>query len=145
MNISLYTQANDKRVVNKTLGTATASFTNATARDSFSVRNGVITIATDTDITKCNYAYIEDLARYYYITDITILRNGVYELTLRCDVLKTFSTGIYALYGTIDRQENKYNGYIPDNNYKQLAYSQIVAKKFPNGMTSDNLILMTVG
>ena len=144
-NVSLYNQANDKRVVSKTLGTAIFTTSAAVARDAFDVRNGQITIATSTDITKCNYCYISDLGRYYYITDIQILRNEVYVLTLRCDVLMTFASGIRALSGTVDRQQNKYNGYIPDGDYKQLAYSKIVAKSFPNGMTADNLILLTVG
>lgn len=143
--ITLYNEANDKRVVSKTLGTPIATFTDAVARDSFGVRSGDITITTDTDISKVNYCHISELNRYYYVTDITILRTGVWLLSLRCDVLMTFSGGIRALRGTVDRQENKYNGYIPDGQYKELAYSQITAKAFPNAMNRDTLILMTVG
>lgn len=145
MKIILYNQSNDVRKVSKTLGTAVAQFPDAVARDSFDVRRGEITIVTDTDISKCNYCYIEELDRYYYITDITIQRKNVWILSLKCDVLMTFSSGIRALNGTVDRQENKYNGYIPDGEYKQLAYSQITAKAFPNAMNNDTLILMTVG
>ena len=145
MKIILYNQSNDVRKVSKTLGTAIAQFPDAVARDSFDVRRGEITIVTSTDISKCNYCYIEELDRYYYITDITIQRNNVWLLSLKCDVLMTFAGGIRALNGTVDRQQNKYNGYIPDGEYKQLAYSQITTKAFPNAMQSDSLILMTVG
>lgn len=145
MKIILYNQSNDVRKVSKTLGTAIAQFPDAVARDSFDVRRGEITIVTSTDISKCNYCYIEELDRYYYITDITIQRNNVWLLSLKCDVLMTFEGGIRALNGTVDRQENKYNGYIPDGEYKQLAYSQITTKAFPNAMQNDTLILMTVG
>lgn len=145
MTITLYNQTSDKRVVSKTLGSAIATFPDAVARDSFDVRRGDITLQTDTDITLCNYCYIAELSRYYYITDVTILRKDVYVLSLRCDVLMTFSAGIRALNGTVDRQQSKYNGYIPDGEYKQLAYSQITTKAFPNAMNTDTLILMTVG
>ena len=145
MKITLYNQSNDVRKVSKVLGTAIAEFSDAVARDSFDVRRGEITIVTDTDISKCNYCYIEELDRYYYITDITIQRKNVWILSLKCDVLMTFSSGIRALNGTVDRQENKYNGYIPDGEYKQLAYSQITTKAFPNAINNDTLILMTVG
>ena len=145
MTITLYNESNDKRVVTKTLGTAVASFSDAVARDSFDVRRGEITLQTDTDITMCNYCYIDELSRYYYITDVIILRKGVYVLSLRCDVLMTFSAGIRSLNGTVDRQQSKYNGYIPDGEYKELAYSQITTKAFPNAMNNDTLILMTVG
>lgn len=145
MTITLYNQDNDNRVVSKTLGSAIITLSDAVARDSFDVRAGEITITTDTDISMCNYCYIAELSRYYYIKDITIYRKGVWVISLKCDVLMTFASGIRSLSGTVDRQENKYNGYIPDGEYKQLAYSQITAKAFPNAMNSDTLILMTVG
>lgn len=145
MTITLYNQDNDNRVVSKTLGAATLTLSDAVARDSFDVRSGDIMITTDTDISMCNYCYIAELSRYYYIKDITIYRKGVWVISLKCDVLMTFASGIRSLSGTVDRQENKYNGYIPDGEYKQLAYSQITAKAFPNAMNSDTLILMTVG
>lgn len=145
MNITLYNQANDKRVVNKILGTAIATFSDAVARDSFTVRNGEILINTAIDLSKCNYCYISDLNRYYYINDVIIERKNMWVLSLKCDVLMTFKDGIKSLRGTVDRQENKYNGYIPDGEYKELAYSQITTKAFPNAMNSDTLILMTVG
>lgn len=98
------------------------------------------------DLSRANYCHIDDLNRYYYITDVTADgRTGRWRLNLKCDVLMTFASGIRSLSGTVDRQQNKYNGYIPDGEYKQLAYSQITAKAFPNAMNNDTLILMTVG
>lgn len=143
--ITLYNQTSDRNVITKTIGTAVLTAADCVARDGFSVRSGAITLQTSTDISKCNYAYISELGRYYYIDDITIQRAGVYVLDLSVDVLMTFGSSIRALSGTIDRQENVNNGYIADYGYKALNYSAIVAKEFPNGMTSDQLILMTVG
>ena len=101
---------------------------------------------TTIDLSRANYCYIDELDRYYYIADVTADgRTGRWRLNLKCDVLMTFKDGIRALRGTVDRQQNLSNGYIPDGEYKELAYSQITAKSFPNGMTNDNLILMTVG
>ena len=145
MTIKLYKVAEDERTVSKTLDNQTSFDASGTARDTFDVMGGFITIASDTDLTKYNYCYISELSRYYYINDISIIRNGVYLLRLRADVLMTYSPQIRALTGTVDRQENLNNGYIQDGEYQALAYTQIVTKTFPNGMTSDNLILMTVG
>lgn len=143
--INLYNQTSDRNVISKTTGTVILSAADCIARDGFSVRSGAVTLQTDTNISKCNYAYISELGRYYYIDDITIQRAGVYILDLTVDVLMTFASSIRALKGTIDRQESIYNGYIADYGYKALNYSAIVTKEFPNGMTNDQLILMTVG
>lgn len=99
----------------------------------------------DIDLKFANYCYIDELQRYYYIIDVNAISYNMWELTLKCDVLMTFKEGIRNLVGTVDRQQNKYNGYIPDNQYKELAYTQITAKTFPNSMNNDSLILMTVG
>ena len=143
LSITLYKTADDKHVVNKTL-TDNLSV-DGTARGEFEVTGGSVTVETSTNLSAYNYCYISDFGRYYFVNRITALRTGLWMLDLRVDVLKTYATNIQALTGTVDRQENKYNGYLGDSNYNAMCYSQIVAKTFPNGMTADNLILMTVG
>ena len=143
LTITLYKTSDDKHVVNKTL-TDNLSV-DGSVRGEFDVTGGNITVESATNLSAYNYCYISDFSRYYFINDITAVRTGVWALSLRVDVLKTYANDIKALTGTVDRQENKYNGYLGDSNYNAMCYSKIVAKTFPNGMTSDNLILMTVG
>ena len=143
MTINLYSISDDKHVVDKSLGTGID--VSGTARGAFNVTGGEITVESSANLSTYNYCYISETNRYYYINKITIERNNLYVLELSVDVLKTYSTGIKALRGTVDRQENLYNGYLSDSNYNAMCYTQIVAKEFPNEMSSDNLILMTVG
>lgn len=144
MEIKLYHCSSDPRVVTKNISDV-VSYNSATARDAFDVMGGSIIIATSSDLSDYNYAYITDVGRYYYITDITVLRDGVWQLTLAVDVLMTYDASIRALHGTVDRQTNVNNGYISDPEYKALTFSAIVTKAFPNEMTNDSIILMTVG
>ena len=144
MDIKLYHCSSDPRVVTKNISDM-VSYNSATARDAFDVMGGSIIIATSSDLSDYNYAYITDVGRYYYITDITVLRDGVWQLTLAVDVLMTYNAAIRALHGTVDRQTNVNNGYISDPEYKALTFSAIVTKAFPNEMTDDSIILMTVG
>lgn len=144
MYIKLYHCSSDSRVVTKDISDM-VSYNSATARDAFDVMGGSIIIATASDLSDYNYAYITDVGRYYYITDITVLRDGVWQLTLAVDVLMTYSAAIRALHGTVDRQTNVNNGYISDPEYKALTFSAIVTKTFPNEMNSDSIILMTIG
>ena len=131
MDIKLYHCSSDPRVVTKDISDM-VSYNSATARDAFAVMGGSIIIATASDLSDYNYAYITDVGRYYYITDITVLRDGVWQLTLSVDVLMTYSDAIRALHGTVDRQTNVNNGYISDPEYKALTFSAIVTKTFPN-------------
>lgn len=144
MNIDLYTITDDPRVVDKTVGTATLS-TSGVPRGAITVTGGEVTIETSTDLSGINYAYISDFGRYYYVDDITILRNDVYILRLRVDVLMTYSAEIKTLVGTIDRNEGLADAYLQDGKYIAKVYRQCVTKAFPNSMTADNIILMTVG
>ena len=144
MVIKLYKSSSDPRVVSKSISDE-ISYNSATARDAFDVMGGSVVIATATDLSHYNYAYIVDVGRYYYINDITILRDDVWQLSLSVDVLMTYADDIRALHGTVDRQTNVKNGYISDPEYQALTYSAIVTKAFPNAMTDDHIILMTVG
>lgn len=56
-----------------------------------------------------NYAHIPLFNRYYYITEITSIRNGLWELSLDVDVLMTYMDGIKTCKGFIDRNEFVYN------------------------------------
>lgn len=144
MVIKLYKSSSDPRVVSKSLSDE-ISYNSATARDAFDIMGGSIVIATSSDLSGYNYAHVDDVNRYYYIKDITVLREGVWQLELAIDVLMTYAAEIRSLHGTVDRQTNLNNGYISDPEYKALTFSQIVTKTFPNEMTNDTIILMTIG
>ncbi len=145
MNIDLYTISDDPRVVNKTVGTTVFTSGDAVPRGSITVTGGSVTIDTTTDLSSVNYAYISDFGRYYFVDEITVLRNNIWVLTLRVDVLKSFASDIIALTGTIDRNEDLADAYLQDGQYVAKMYRQITTKAFPNSMSADNIILMTVG
>lgn len=41
-----------------------------------------------------NYCYIEDIKRYYYITDIDLLENGLFRIFCEIDVLMSYKDDI---------------------------------------------------
>lgn len=63
-----------------------------------------------------NYCHIPDFNRYYYITE-WVWNLGIWEATLKCDVLATYKTviGDASLYAL--RAANSYDGSIPDHLY----------------------------
>lgn len=95
------------------------------------------------DFTKINYIYVDSFKRYYF-SKVSV-ENGFIILDCLVDVLMSYADSIKNLTATIDRNEFLKNGYLQDNSYKVMAYEEIVCKSFPNGLTNDSLILMTVG
>lgn len=141
----LYTTTSDRKVINKTL--TEVKQTDINLLDDTELKSPYIEIANIDIATlkNVNYMYIPDFGRYYYINDITLLTSGNVSLTANIDVLMSFKTDILNLVGTVKRAENLKNGYIIDDSYKSVAYSKITTKRFPNAMTNDTFILMTVG
>ena len=67
------------------------------------------------NIFACNYAYIEEFHRYYYITNITSIHNNVWQLTMRVDVLMSYKSDIYNLKALVVRNEYASDPNIPDS------------------------------
>ena len=104
----------------------------------------IIDELSNDDFNNCNYCFVEEYNRYYYCT-LKRLPSKKVTITCSVDVLMSNKDYLKGVTATIDRNENKKNGYLIDNQYKALCYNQITAKKFPSGMYADSIILMTVG
>ncbi|MBR3599318.1 MAG: hypothetical protein IKL53_05490 [Lachnospiraceae bacterium] len=92
--------------------------------------------------------YIPDFGRYYFINDVVSVRNGLWEVHGHVDVLMSFSTGIKGCSATLKRQENLFNMYLDDPEFKTYNKSDIVTKVFSGGQGfSKNLsyILVVAG
>ena len=63
-----------------------------------------------------NYAYIPDLGRYYFVTGIAYNR-GLWEISLRVDVLASFKTDIGATSMYFERSSAQQNGALVDRLY----------------------------
>lgn len=109
LTMTTYSNASDPKTVSKNI--TTISSYSVVLKDDCSERNPVVILS---ERPAGNYAYISDFGRYYYIVDKTF-KGGVWEVTLRCDVLMTFADEIRALDAIIARQENLGNLYLEDN------------------------------
>lgn len=144
MTITLYQTKSDKKRASKDL-TNLATLNNARLYDTFDVLRPKLKISRETfdSIKSCNYAYIPDFGRYYFVK-YEIDSNFVL-LNCEVDVRTSYKDGIRGLTCTVTRNENLKNGYLHDSNYSVYAYEQVVCKMFPNAINQDSIILMTVG
>lgn len=145
MNIDFYANGDDKRVINKTLGTAKV-LTGCQLINESSVINPIIEIDIDPTLYGYNYAYIAYFGRYYYITDITVIDGARMRVNLSVDVLKSFASQILECYVNSRRNEKNYDMYLPDDRMIESRYIKY-SKKFPTSFNDFNssYILITVG
>lgn len=115
-----------------------------TLKDQTDVVNPTIIVETSS-LPLVNYARIEAFNRWYFITDIQSVRTGLWEIRMRCDVLKTYADGILNCKGIIKRQENLYNLYIDDDSFVVEQDNSYARYNFDTGFTTKSIILITSG
>lgn len=90
-----------------------------------------------------NYCAIGYFGRFYFVTEIKNVRNNLWELYLRCDVLMTYADSIKKLNAYIARQENSEESYLIDSevasrNKPTVEIKALSQNYFNNQLTSDN-------
>lgn len=145
MTIKFYNNLSDKVVVDKNI-TQIGSDMTGTLRDDCSIVDPVIKVEgiVGSNLTSCNYAYIEEFGRYYYITNI-VCSGKLFEVHMHVDVLMTYKSGIRTNSAVISRQENNYNLYLQDGVFKTYSQPHIQVAQFPNGFTDFNFIFCVAG
>lgn len=145
MTIKLYKNLSDKVVVDKDI-TQVGSDITGTLREGCSVIDPVIKFESTvgSHLTDCNYAYITEFGRYYYINNIVCVGN-LFECHMHVDVLMTYKTGIRSNSAVISRQENSYNLYLQDGVFKTYSQPHIQVAQFPNGFSDFEFIFSVAG
>ena len=104
MTVKLYRYGGKDIVVNKTLPGSGTDYLAINADYGFEGNQNVdapsIIIESAAKPTY-NYAYIQELGRYYFVTSCVWLSGQLWRLNLRCDVLMTYKTEIYTQSGTV--------------------------------------------
>ena len=144
MNVSLFINRSEKNVLTKSL--AQVGTYNCKIKDDCTITNPTITISSipESSLSRFNYMYIDTFNRYYYIDSPTLLNNGLVEITGKTDVLMSFKNEIEQCSGVLERQENIFNAYLPDDEFFNDNRKKIAYKKFPISLPKQKLFLYTV-
>lgn len=141
MNIVAYNNSSDPRKISKSLSQVTEFV--GTLRNETEVVNPVILV--EGAIPTFNYCFIAAFNRYYFVTDIKTVRNNVYEIHLKSDVLMSFSlngiTGIVTESESVGADE-----YLEARNWISKVKDKTDILQFPSGLLdSGEFILITAG
>lgn len=97
-------------------------------------------------ISKCNYCYIPQFKRYYFINSIELSIGAIVEIECSVDVLNTYKNEILNSDCVIARNENLYNVYLDDEKFKTYNYNRVQTKTFSNGFSDTvNMVLCVSG
>lgn len=113
-------------------------------KEQSSIINPIVILTSETTLN-FNYAFIAEFNRYYFVQDITVFPNKIYQVSLQCDVLESFKNDILNSFGFVSRQNN-YNPFY-DSDYENEIRKEINVYK--SNVTIDNTIknnvLVTIG
>lgn len=144
MDITLYINNSEINRIGKNL---TNAFTlSGTLREQTNVIEPDILI-TMGNPTEFNYAYIPAFKRYYFIKDITSVRNDLWRLHLTVDTLETYKNEILNCTCILNNtNETGLNNYLPGSNWVNNCKNKTDIISFSNGLLNDGqYILITAG
>lgn len=151
MNIVLSRYTNERNALTKAI--TTVATLSGTLRGECDILKPVVNVEIPEGVSQanivanCNYAYIEDFGRYYFITGLKGVAQGIIEVTMNVDVLQSWNSQIKAQTCIIARQEKA------DYSCLHLSDSYIhtyndpyhVTKMFPAGFTDTTFVLAVAG
>lgn len=135
MKINLMYNASDMNVLGKSL--TTQATLDGVLKAPTDVVNPYIKVKMDDNLShNINYCYIPQLGRYYFITDITSIRNGLWGIQCHCDVLETYKAQLKNLSGVVARQEFNYNLMLDDGTLITYANPKVQLKNFSQSFSN---------
>ena len=141
MDIKIYNNTSEQVKVGKTL--INVRDITGELKDACDIINPVIIVSGE-NLSSYNYLYIPSFNRYYFITDIKVIRNNLWEISCHCDVLETYKNEIKNQKAIVARQENAYNLYLNDPEWKIYTNKQVLTRLFPFGFSDIGNYYMTV-
>ena len=126
--------------------TISLSNISGTLRDGTSIINPVIRFQGDiSNFVNCNYMYISKFNRFYFVDNITSVRDNIFEISAHVDVLSTYQNEIRSNTAIVRRQENDWNLYLNDGSFKVYQNPMVITKSFPGGFTTQQFVLAVAG
>ena len=95
-----------------------------------------------------NYLYISEFKRYYFITDITSVRNDLWQLTCHVDVLFTWRGSLANQLAVVDKsQTDNANLYIDDGSFvlDSRKYIKTIPFNSPIQETGEYILIVAGG
>ena len=144
MDIVLGKIADERNKLNKTVYDAIA-YSGTLKQETSVIKPNVIIEASN--LSDYNYMYIAEFGRYYFITDIVSIRNGLWRISGSVDVLMSFKDAIESCPIILSHTESVLTEtYMMGDMWKNLVKTKTDIISFPSGLNNTGeFILITSG
>jgi hypothetical protein len=118
-----------------------------TMRNETSLTDPVVRCEFSGAVPKFNYFYIPQFYRYYFLKDVRLLRDNIYEMTGHCDVLTTALKldNLSACGGIVKKQETLNNLLLNDGSFRVYQDPKVSTQVFPQGFNTFSYVLAVAG
>lgn len=128
MEITFYKTSSERNRLNKSLTLIKSA--NVVVKGDMSLISPFIELNYDADLIGCNYCYISEWNRYYFIDDFVVSTGHIINLSCNVDVLMSFKDDILNQDVIISKQENVGNKYYDMQSYRTESRSFDTIHKF---------------
>lgn len=144
IDVGLYANLSEPNKINKNLQ-AGPVYTGS-LRDGTSILDPVVLIEAGT-LAGYNYARIPAFGRYYYITNISSLRTGLWEVSMHTDPLMTYRSQLMDVSVILEISTSTgADEYLTGPQWVARAKESTTIIQFPSGLaTNGEFILITAG
>ena len=144
MDLKLYHTLDNENVINKTL--TLIHTMKIKLKDTVSVTNPILILSEVAGVNyfRCNYCYLSEFNRYYFIRDIEVMSTKNYRLQLEVYVLESFKEDILNSVAEVRRGIKQGDYYQTNPKVETLKEIDIYSSEVTLG-TSKNIILSTIG
>lgn len=144
MELRLYHTLDNENVINKNL--TLIHTMEIKLKDVVSIINPILILSEveGVDYFQCNYCFLSDFNRYYFIRDIEVLNNKNYRLQLEVDVLESFKDDILNSHAEY-RRLIKEGDYLEFNNISDVRKDIDIYESNVTLNGGKSIIFSTVG
>ena len=113
MTVTCYKNTDDsKKAIKKNL--TKLSTKNCIFKDGFSIIEPHLLIEYTSELLKCNYLYIKELSRYYFVNNINLQNGNYMEFDCNADDIMNWQSYLKSKKFYIERQEKTFSSLIVD-------------------------------
>lgn len=141
MQINFYNAKIKKNELNKVLGTPIVK--TCALKNGSSIEDPVLYMEHDATLFNCNYVYIPDFGRYYFINGRELVEHTEY-ITCHVDVLKTYANDIKNSNGIATRSQY-YNKNLADKMIIPLESEKIRYRTLSSAITGGTYVAIIGG
>lgn len=142
VQFALY-QTNSSNIRIDKTATLLHNYDNLVIKEKTSIINPTIILnASDTNVTRGNYAYIPRFKRFYYVQDVKSVKQDIWEIDLKCDVLMSFRDDIIDQKVIFKRSESANNLYLNDDRLQIDSRVNVYNYVFPHKIESNGTYVL---